>query len=308
MANTFEYAKIFETNLDKLAIQTLKTGFMDGNSGQVKYNGGNEIKIPSIALQGLGEYDREKGYTQGSVVLKYQTKTMTQDRGRSFLIDAMDVDETNFVATASNVMGEFQRTRVTPEIDAYRISKLAEIAMGVEEDAQAEYSYTIDNSTIINKIKNGIKIIRENGFDSELVILANYDTTTAIEEAVLGKITSGTFSQGGINTKVPFIDDCPIISVPKARMYSAITLKDGSTGGQEDGGYEKGSSAKDINFMIVARETPIAVTKQDKMRIFPPEVYQKANAWSLDYRRYHDIWVKDNCKGSIFVNIKDAKA
>ena len=43
MANTFEYAKIFETNLDKLAIQTLKTGFMDDNSGQVKYNGGNEI-------------------------------------------------------------------------------------------------------------------------------------------------------------------------------------------------------------------------------------------------------------------------
>ena len=184
---------------------------------------------------------------------------------------------------------------------------IAEIAMGVEEDAQAEYSYTINNSTIINKIKNGIKIIRENGFDSELVILANYDTTTAIEEAVLGKITSGTFSQGGINTKVPFIDDCPIISVPKARMYSAITLKDGSTGGQEDGGYTKGSSAKDINFIIVARETPIAVTKQDKMRIFTPDTYQKANAWSIDYRRYHDLWVKDNCKGSIFVNIKDAK-
>ena len=120
MANTFEYAKLFETNLDKLAIQTLKTGFMDGNSGQVIYTGGNEVKIPKLSLNGMGDYSRENGYTKGSINLKYQTMTMTQDRGRQFTIDAMDVDETNFVATASNVMGEFQRTRVTPEIDAYR--------------------------------------------------------------------------------------------------------------------------------------------------------------------------------------------
>ena len=50
---------------------------------------------------------------------------MTQDRGRSFNLDAMDVNESNFIATAGNVMGEFQRTKVVPEIDAYRISKLA---------------------------------------------------------------------------------------------------------------------------------------------------------------------------------------
>ena len=50
------------------------------------------------------------------------------------------------------------------------------------------------------------------------------------------------------------------------------------------------------------------MTKQDKMRIFTPDTYQKANAWSIDYRRYHDIWVLDNKKNSIFVNIKEANA
>lgn len=307
MPNVLEYAKLFETNLDLLAVQTLKTGFMDGNSGQVKYSGGNEVKVPKMSVQGLGDYSRENGYTGGSVSLAYQTLAMTQDRGRKFILDAMDVDETSFIATASSVMGEFQRTKLVPEIDAYRISKLATTAMGVAGDTQVEYGYTV-GSDIISKIKKGIKTIRSAGYDGELDILATYDTVGAVEEAALGKLTAMTFSQAGINTQVPQIDGCPLIAVPSNRMYTAITLYDGKTSGQEAGGYIKGTSAKEINFMIVAKTTPIAVTKQDKMRIFTPDTYQDANAWSMDYRRYHDIWVMDNKKNSLFVNIKDAKA
>lgn len=307
MANVLEYAKLFEQNLDKLAVQTLKTGFMDSNSGKVRYTGGNEIKVPKLTVQGAGDYSRENGYVQGAVSLVYQTLIMTQDRGRKFTIDAMDVDETNFIATAGNIMGEFQRTMLVPEIDAYRISKLAAAAINAAGDTQAEYGYTLSAATVIMKIKEGIKRIREAGYDSDLVILATYDVLNAVEEAALGKISAVTFSQGGINTQVPQIDGCPIVAVPSNRMYTSISLYDGSTSGQETGGYVKGASALDINFLIVARETPIAVTKQDKMRIFTPDTYQRANAWSMDYRRYHDIWVLDNKKNSLFVNIKDAK-
>lgn len=307
MANALEFAKIFETKLDKLAVQTLKTGFMDANAGQVKYSGGDEVKIPKMSVQGLGDYSRTNGYVAGSINLSYETFKMTQDRGRQFTLDAMDVDETNFIATAGNVMGEFQRTQLVPEIDAYRISKLATTAMGVSGDTQVEYGYTVDNATIINKIKTGIKRIREAGFDEELDILLSYDALGAIEEAALGKLSAMTFAQGGINTQVPQIDGCPLIAVPSNRLYTAIKINDGSSLSQEAGGYAKGDSAKNINFLIVARSTPIAITKQDKMRIFTPDTYQKANAWAMDYRRYHDIWVLDNKKTSLFVNIKDTK-
>ncbi|MEA5084361.1 MAG: hypothetical protein VB018_09425 [Lachnospiraceae bacterium] len=308
MGNVLEFAKLFETNLDLLAVQTLKTGFMDANAGQVRYTGGNEIKVPKMSVQGLGDYSRTGGYVDGSVTLEYQTLTMTQDRGRKFLLDAMDVDEANFIPTASAVMSEFQRTKLVPEIDAYRISKLATTAMGVADDKQVEYGYTVAAATIINKIKTAIKTIREAGYDGELDILATYDTVGAVEEAALGKLTAMSFAQGGINTQVPQIDGCPLIAVPSNRMYTAITLYDGSTTGQEAGGFIKGTTAKSINFLVVARTSPIAVTKQDKMRIFTPDTYQKANAWSLDYRRYHEIWVLDNKKNSLFVNIKEAKA
>ena len=108
--NTLEYASIFQKNLDLLAIQESLTGWMDANAGQVIYNGGSEVKIPKMTVDGLADYDRDAGYTQGGIAVSYQTREMTQDRGRKFQLDAMDIDETNFVATASRVMGEFSRS------------------------------------------------------------------------------------------------------------------------------------------------------------------------------------------------------
>lgn len=309
MANVIEYAKIFQSELDKMAIQEALTGWMESNAGQVKYNGGNEVKIPKLAVDGLGNYGRtgNTGFIVGDVNFSYETRTMTQDRGRKFVIDANDVDETGFVLNASNIMGEFQRTKVIPEIDAYRLSKLATTAMGISADANAEYGYAPAAATILAKIKRGIKIIRENGYNGPLVIHANYDSVMELEIAMAGKISSQTFSANGIDTTVPSVDGCPIIQTPQNRLYTAITLYDGSTTGQTAGGYVKGSTAKDVNFIIVARNTPIAISKQDNMRIFDPNTYQPANAWAMDYRRYHDLWVKDNATNSVYVNIKDAK-
>lgn len=309
MANTIQYSTLMQNELDKIAIQEMLTGWMDANAGQVKYSGGKEVKIPKLSVDGLADYGREgnAGFVAGDVNFTYETKTMTQDRGRAFSIDANDVDETGFVLTASNIMGEFQRTKVIPEIDAYRLSGLAAVAIGVSGDTNVEYGYTPDKSTIIEKIKLGIKKIRENGYNGELVIHATYDTVSEIEKASLGKMSSSSFSQGGINTQVPSIDLCPIITTPQNRMYTAIQLYDGKTAGQTTGGYVKATTGKNANFLILPRTTPIAVTKQDNMRIFDPQTNQKANAWAMDYRRYHDIWVKDNAANSIYVNVKEAK-
>lgn len=309
MPNVIQYAQIFQNELDKAAVQEMTTGWMDSNAGRVKYNGGKEVKIPILNMDGLGDYSRgsSNGYAGGDLQFEYKTYEMTQDRGRKFTLDAMDVDETNFVLTAGTVMGEFQRTKVIPEIDAYRLSALATKAMAIEGDTHAKYGYTPDASTILKELKLGVKVLREAGFNGQLVIHANFDTKMEFELAMSNKLASMDWSQGGVNTKVPALDNCPIIETASNRMYTSIKLNDGVTGGQEKGGYEKGTSAKDINFIIVAAEAPIAVTKQDMMRIFDPSVNQQANAWSMDYRRYHDLWVLDNKKTGIYVNIKQSK-
>lgn len=305
--NTLQYAQILQTQLDQAAVREAVTGWMDANAGQVRYNGGNEVKIPKMSVQGLGTYDRDNGYAQGAVTLAWETKSMTQDRGRKFQLDAMDVDETDFVTTAAAVMGEFQRQFVLPEIDAYRLSKIASLAITKAQSGMVNYGQTISSATsTLRKVKEGIKAVRELGYSGPLVVHANDTTVMELELELAGKLQSVTWAQGGINTQVPVIDGVPIISTPSDRMVTAITIKDGTTSGQTDGGWAKASGGKDVNFIVLPRLTPIAVTKQDVMRIFDPQTYQKANAWSIDYRRYHDLWVLDNKLNSIYLSIKDA--
>ena len=304
--NTLQTATLFQTQLDLVAQQEALTGWMEANAGQVIYNGGKEIKIPKMAVQGLANYDRDNGYTQGSVTLEYETRTMTQDRGRQFQLDAMDVDETNFIATASTVMGEFQRTQVVPEIDAYRLSKIATDVITANKSGMIEYGYTPAEATVLRKIKEGIQKIRDAGYNGDLVIHATGAVVLELTMFLASKLQTETISVGGIDITVPAIDKAAIIETPQNRMYTAITMYDGTTSGQKEGGYVKGASALDVNFMILPRVAPIAVSKQDKMRIFDPETYQKSNAWSMDYRRYHDLWLKDNSLPLIYLNIKDA--
>ena len=308
--NTLATATNFQTALDLLAVREATTGWMEANAGKVKYSGGAEVKIPKMSVQGLGDYDRDNGYVQGSVNLEYETMKMTQDRGRKFQLDSMDVDETNFVATASAVMGEFQREKVIPEIDAYRLSKIATEAIDAKVAGMVQYGYTpgATGTSALRKVKEGIAAIRSLGYNGPLVVHATDAFILELELEMAGKITAVDFKKGGIITKVPAVDEVPIIPTPANRMVTAITIYDGKTEGQEAGGFVKGSTAKDINFEIMPRTTPLAISKQDKMRIFDPNTYQNADAWAMDYRRYHDLWVQDNKLNSIYVSIKDAQA
>jgi hypothetical protein len=122
MANTIEFAQLFQKNLDLQMVAAATSGWMESNAGQVIYNGGNEVKIPKISMDGLGNYDRQNGYADGAVTFGYQTKELTQDRSRAFYIDSQDVDETSFVLTASTIMAEFQRTQVAKEIDKLSVA------------------------------------------------------------------------------------------------------------------------------------------------------------------------------------------
>lgn len=308
--NTLATATLFQNTLDKVAVKEAVTGWMDGNAGQVIYNGGAEVKLPKMTVQGLGDYERDNGYQQGSVSLEYETRKMTQDRGRKFQLDPMDINENNFVTTAAAVMGEFQRMYVVPEIDAYRISKIASDTITANKAGMIEYGYTpgATGTSALRKFKEAIKGVRDMGYNGPLVCHATPDFIMELEMELSGKIINATFSKGGIDTTVPTVDGVPFISTPTNRMYTAITIFDGKTSGQEQGGYIKGTTAKDMNFIVCPRTTPIAVTKQDVMRIFDPNVNQKLNAWQMDYRRFHDIWVLDNKLDSIYLNIRQASS
>ena len=181
--NTLVTATLFQETLDKVAMHEALTGWMEANAGDVIYNGGAEIKIPKMSLQGLGDYDRDNGYTQGSVTLEYETRKMTQDRGRKFSLDAVDV---------------------VPEIDAYRLSKIATDVITANKTEMIEYGYTPAESTILRKMKTGIKKIRDAGYNGDLIIHATGDVMLELEMFLSTKMQTATISIGGIDLTVYF--------------------------------------------------------------------------------------------------------
>lgn len=308
MANSIAYATIFQTELDKAFEQSAMTGWMDGNAGLVKYNGGAEVKIPKMALDGLGNYDRNEGYPDGAVTLTYETMTMTQDRGRRFYLDAMDVNESNFVATAGAVMGEFQRLKVVPEVDAYRMAALCAAA------GDNKSTYTLAASSILSKLQDDISAVQDRvGADVPLYIHITSTAKAMLEKSaeISRRLDVSDFVRGELHTKVKSLDGHMLIPMPTGRMYSKITMNDGRTAGEGDanqlpGGFAKAADGVGINWIVVAANAPIGVCKTDTVRVFDPQTTQKANAWQIDYRKYHDLWVMDNRKAGIQVNLAGA--
>ena len=289
--NTLEYSKIFQQQLDQQIIEGATSGWMEDNAGQVKYSGGNEVKIPTISTQGLGDYDRDEGFVRGTVTLTYETYKMTQDRGRTFSLDAMDVDESNFVVNAGSVMGVFQYEHVIPEIDSYRYSKIFAIA---KAGGRVTEGYTPVKATILEKLKADIEAIRNKvSRGVELVITMSPITVGILSDALENsrRIDIANFKQGSINLTIKSFDGLPIIEAPSDRLKTLYKKQDGKTVGQEAGGLVADTNAKDINWIITPKNAPIAVSKTDFTKIFTPQENQQANAWKMNYRKYHEIWI-----------------
>lgn len=283
--NTLQYSALFQTELDTQAVQGATSGWMEENAGDVIYNGGRDIKIPELSLQGLGDYDRDEGQPIGSVSFAYRTYTMTQDRGRKFRLDENDINETNFGTNAARVMSEFQRTQVIPEIDAYRYSKLANLAGTKNVDV-------ITAANVLPTLYAQLYALADSGVDmNNLVVTIAYPIYQLLNlSGDIGKqITVTDFQQGSITLKVRDLDGAKFIPVSSDRMKTAYLFRDGKTAGQEAGGFTPATGAAAINWIISPRSAPIAVSKTDRMKIITPDVNQAGDFYDLHYHKYHDL-------------------
>ena len=77
-------------------------------------------------MDGLGDFDRNSGYTEGTSKLTWETIKYDKERSQKLKIDRLDNDESLGIAVAK-LSSEFLRTKVAPETDAARIAKIASV-------------------------------------------------------------------------------------------------------------------------------------------------------------------------------------
>ena len=295
MANSIALAQKCLPILDEVYKVNAKTSILD--STRVEFVNANTVKVFKTSMDGLGNYSRNNGFTKGDVTGVWETMTLTQDRGRSFTVDAMD-DEETFGLAFGTLAGEFIRTRVVPEIDAYTFAKIAG-ATGI--DAATAADITIGTTDVAALVDEAERSMNENEVPQEGRILFISENAYA---GLRAKITRTVMNdERGINSEVLSYDGMPIIRVPQNRFYSAITMYDGSTSDQTAGGYiGTAQTGYKINFMVVHPSAICKVVKHVAPRIFPPAVNQSADAWQVDYRIYHDTFVYDNKAKGVYLH------
>ena len=113
--------------LDKIYKAESTTSDFDINGALVQAGkNANEIIVPVLDMDGLGDYDRNSGYIDGDVSLTNETKKFNYERGRKLKTDTIDNEETGGVILG-NLSAEFLRTKVIPEVDAVRYATYASI-------------------------------------------------------------------------------------------------------------------------------------------------------------------------------------
>lgn len=281
--NSIENTTRYTAELDKLFAQKSATGFFADNALATKFVGAKTVIIPDINFQGLADYDRDTGFSRGAITVSNASYTMSMDRARSLQIDREDMDETGVANLAGQILGEYVRTKVVPECDAYVISKLAGLAMSrantLEGDATAPFETLIN---LINEVQSVV------GYDEELVAFLDSNIYALLQNSneVSKMITVSDFKQGDINLKVKSINGVTLIPVVSERMKTAYTFQNNAAGG-----FVPASNARNIYMLVCPKKGAHLVKKTENMRIFTPEQNLDADAFKFDYRIYYDVFV-----------------
>lgn len=271
MANSITKFKKYIDLLDEVYKAAAITSVLDADASLYKAGANaNEIVIPKMSMDGLATYSRNGGYVAGDVDLTNETVQFNYDRGRKFVVDAMDNEETAGVAFG-RLAAEFIRTKVVPEMDAFRFATYCGIS-GISTVTAADLSAGTGTLTALIAAQNQMD---EDEVPQEQRIL--FITPT---------LYNGVSNVDTTKSKEVLASFSAIKKVPQSRFYTAIDLFDGTTSGEEAGGYAKNASAKNVNFMIIHQAATLQIAKHTVNKVIAPEENQTADGWAFFYRAY----------------------
>ena len=268
MANMIELFKSYSPLLDEIYKNASLTSILDGANELARQGqNANEIVIPKISMDGLADYERNSGYVSGDATVNFETVKCNFDRGRMFQIDALDDQETMGIAFGK-LASEFIRTKVVPELDAFRLSQYAQIS-GISTVDAAALSTA---AAVIAALRAGTNTMDEDEVDTNSRYLF-------ITPTLYGLI------QDQDTTKSSKVLErfAGVIQIPQTRFYTAISQLSGK-GEYKAGGYTRADGANDINFMIIEKSAVIQFQKRVAPKIISPEQNQDADAWKYGYR------------------------
>lgn len=290
MPNNIVLAKNYLALLDEVYRSASVTADLTSDATLIRAGANvNELVYPQISVTGLGNYDRNSGYTDGAVDLVWKTAVFNYDRGTKITVDAMDNQE-SFNLAFGAAGAALQREKVAPEADAFTFATLAGTE-GISIGTAATFANAEE-------------------FLAELLIAKNKMDEDEVPEEGRILYATPTLMNGILaldTTKSREVLNAFAVrrKVPQSRFYTAIDLLDGKSGGEEAGHYKKAADGKEINFMIIHKPAIIKWDKHTVGDVIAPQNNPNSDGYILKYRKYGIVDVYKNKVSGIYLSHKE---
>lgn len=293
-----KYAETFAPALEQKYAKELASFELFQSNKQVKFIDAQTIKLPSITLSGYKDHTRGSlGFNQGTITNEWEPKKLAHDRSIEFVIDPMDVDETNKTVSIGNVQNTLEEEQTIPEKDSYVFSKLYDEATTYAANGATISTEALTAENILEQFDSAMEKMDEAGVPGAgRLLYVTPKVNKLLKEAKDIQRVMGVTGEGSVKRSIYDLDDVKIKVVQSARLKSKYNFTEGCVAAAD---------AKQINFILVHPTAVIARDKYSYINAFEPgEDSRTADNYLLQSRFYMDAFLVKNRANGIYINAK----
>ncbi len=299
---TVNYAESYARELANAYPYVLYSGRLWSTENNKKYTvqDAKTIKIPTLSTGGRVDGDRTKiGDFSQNFSNDWETKTLKNHRIWQTLVHPQDVNQTNMVASISNITKTMNETQKFPELDVMMFSSLYKLKNEIE--AITPEGAALTSTSALNKFDAMMDKMDEGlvPFAGRILYVDTYtktllDTAISIVRNNGDKVLSRTVSR---------LDEVDIQSVPTALFKTAYTFNDGKTEGQKEGGFVAASGAKDMAMILVHPSAVLPIVSYSFAQMEEPSALSQGKYVYFE-ESFEDVFILNKRHDAIQICVK----
>lgn len=276
------YAKEYSQALAQAYPYTLYFGALwSAVKPDVKFLNNNTVILPSLSVKGRSNGDRDSiGTFSRNFNNAEETKVLKRHRTWDTLIHPRDIDETNHVASISNITKVMNEEQKFPEMDAEMITELYALKNAIE-------AVTPDDVLTLANVLTKFDAMMDKMDEARVpaagrLLYADTYTKTLIDTAKeAARNLSATDT--AVARSLDRIGEVEVIGVPTSAMKSDYTFK-------ETDGFEVAAGAKDVKMLLVHPSAVIPVIAYDFAELGAPSSLSKGK-WTYFEESFEDVFI-----------------
>ena len=262
------------------------------NNGRYKVTGAKTIEIPIVSTTGRVDGDRDTiTLATRNFDNSWEPKVLTNHRKWSTLAHPMDIDQTNYVASISNITQVYNQEQKFPEMDAYTVSKIFADWVALGKAANTTVLTSANVLTVFDQLMQAMTEKRVPGTGRILYVTPAVDTLIKNATAVVRNVN---VQNGGETWSrvVSNIDQVKLVVVPPDLMKTLYNFTSG---------WAAAGTAKQINMFLVHPLAVITPVNYQFAQLDAPSAMTEGK-WVYFEEAFEDVFILNKKADAVAFN------